>query len=99
MPSKSSATKSYGLRLVLPGAPENTLHHIVIDNQPGLYGTGEPTPVGGPGEPSVEAAREAAKGDDAPVKLEEIGPRKVETLREEQPETITDVADAGQEEG
>lgn len=93
--SKSSSTKNYGLRLSLPGAPEGVPHTLA--GLPGVYTTDEATPVGGPGEPTLEQARAAAQGDDAPVKLEEIGPRKVQTLREEQPETIDEVADAGQE--
>lgn len=91
----SSKTKSYGLRLVLPGAAENTGYTLA--GLPGIYRTDEPTPVGGEGEPTLEQARAAAKGDDAPVKLEEIGPRKVEQLREEQPTTIDEQAGDGQE--
>lgn len=95
MSKTSSQTKSYGLRLVLPGAVEGTPYMIPGLN--GLYRTDEVTPVGGPDEPTVEEARAVAKSDDAPVKLEEVGPRKVQTLREEQPQTIDEVADAGQE--
>lgn len=96
MSKSSSQTKAYGLRLVLPGAVEGVPYQLA--GLPGLYRTDEVTPVGdGPGEPTLEQARAAAKGEDAPVKLEEVGPRKVNTLREEQPETIDEVAEAAKE--
>jgi hypothetical protein len=95
MSKSSSQTKNYGLRLVLPGAAEGVPYTLA--GLPGLYRTDEVTPVGGGGEPTLAEAREAAKGPDAPVKLEEVGPRRVNRLREEQPETIDKVAEVGQE--
>lgn len=56
-----SAAKRYGLRLTLGGAP-NTPH--VVPGLPGYYRPDIPTPVGGDGELSLEAAREADKGSE-----------------------------------
>ncbi len=71
MTSSKTADKAYGLRLVLPGAP-NEPHQV--HGLTGIYTKDKVTPVGGPGEPTLEQAREAAKGPDAPVELVEIKP-------------------------
>lgn len=83
MSKTTSTTKVYGLRLVLPGAAENTPY--TLNGLPGLYSTDSVTPIGGPNEPTLEQAKQAASGPDAPVELVEIPKAKADRLREEQP--------------
>lgn len=62
MAAKKEA-KHYGLRLTLPGAPtgpEHPGHHVM--GVPGAYWPDRPTPVGGPGEISLDKARELDRG-------------------------------------
>lgn len=74
----SSKTRQIGLRLTLGGAP-NELH--TVTGLSGLYRPDRPTPVGGPGEPTVEQARKAAKGPDAVVEVVDLSDGDVEELR------------------
>jgi len=70
MTSKSSS--KFGLRLTLPGAPEGVGH--TVHGLTGVYYTDRIVPVGGEGEPSIEQARTAAEGPDAPIEVVEIKP-------------------------
>lgn len=58
--------KGQGLRLTLPGAPSTP--HMVV-GVPGWYWPDRPTPVGGPGELTVERARELDKDESVPLEL------------------------------
>lgn len=67
MPDKPPAeAKAYGLRLSLGGAP--SCAHTVAGLD-GWYWTDAPTPVGGPGEVSLERARKADRDPGCPVQL------------------------------
>lgn len=68
------AGKRYGLLLTLGGAP-NTPH--TVEGLPGYYRPDIPTPVGGDGELSLEAAREAAKNNDD-LKIVELSGKRLE---------------------
>lgn len=70
--------KAYGLVLDLGGAP-NSPHEV-----PNVYGTfrpDRPTPVGGPGEPTLAQARELSANEGVHLKLVEINPGDVQSLR------------------
>lgn len=56
MPPKSSEAAATGLRLNLPGAPNNW--HLVPAIGSWWFHPVHPTPVGAPGEPTIEQARE-----------------------------------------
>ena len=72
------AAKRYGLLLTLGGAP-NTPH--TVQGLPGYYRPDIPTPVGGDGELSLEAAREAAKNNDD-LKLVELSGKRLADAEE-----------------
>lgn len=61
--------KRYGLRLTLPGAPA-TPHTVQGVN--GYFWPDRATPVGGPGELSLESARKVDAAEGAPLELVEI---------------------------
>lgn len=73
------ATKEKGLRLTVGGAP-NTPH--IVPGLPGFYYPHKATPVGGPGEATLEQAKEAAKGRGAAVELVEMSQKEVDDARE-----------------
>jgi hypothetical protein len=78
-----SNTKPMGLRLTLGGAPD-TPHTVA--GLPGLYRPGAPTPVGGPGEATLEQAQAAHDAAGVPVELVEIPSGDLDRLRGEQTE-------------
>lgn len=88
MSKTRTAKKRYGLRLTLPGAP-NTPH--VVGDLPGHYRPDVPTPVGGPGEVSVEAARQLAEPAGVPLELVEIKTGEVAEAEELAQRTEQDV--------
>lgn len=61
--------KRYGLRLTLPGAPA-TPH--TVQGMNGYFWPDRATPVGGPGELSLESARKVDAAEGAPLELVEI---------------------------
>jgi hypothetical protein len=72
------AAKHYGLRLTLGGAPNNP--HIV-EGVLGVYRPDRPTPVGGPGEVSVEVAKRLEDDKSVPLELVELTAEEVTKLR------------------
>ena len=90
-------SKTYGLRLTLGGAPDTP--HIIgtvpaVRNDkgevvqpgaevPGHYRPSTPTPVGGPGELSLDVARDLDKDERIPLELVEIPKSKVSSAREQ----------------
>ena len=72
------ADKRYGLRLTLGGAP-NTPH--LVPGLPGYFRPDVPTPVGGDGELTLEAAREVSKSN-SPVELVELKPKEADEAKE-----------------
>lgn len=79
----SSKTR-YGLVLDLPGAPE-TPH--VIPGVAGYYRPNIPTPVGGDGELTLDAAKELDKGSEH-LRLVEIAPKDVEAAEKVAADTL-----------
>jgi hypothetical protein len=67
--------KRWGLRLVLPGAP-NTAH--TVPGVTGYFYPDAPTPVGAEGELPLEAAKEYDADKGCPLELIEIKPSEVE---------------------
>lgn len=67
--------KRYGLRLTLPGAPA-TPHTVQGVN--GYFWPDRATPVGGPGELSLESARKIDAAEGAPLELVEITDKAAE---------------------
>ena len=61
--------KRQGLRLNLPGAPL-TAH--TVPGVPGFYRSDVPTPVGGDGELSLDAAKELDKDAGVPLELVDV---------------------------
>lgn len=78
MSSNQSQTRQIGLRLSLGGAP-NEPHTVA--GLPGFYRPDRPTPVGGPGEATVEQAEEYAKKRSAVVEVVELKAGEVDELR------------------
>jgi len=81
------AAKRQGLRLNLPGAP-NTPH--TVPGVPGYFYPDAPTPVGGPGELSLEAAKDCDRDKGCPLELIEIKPSEVEAAEELAAETLAE---------
>lgn len=75
----AKSTKQYGLRLTLGGAPD-TPHQF--PGFPGLYRPSRPTPVGGPGEATLEQAQEVDKKRGFPLELVEMTAKEVDEARE-----------------
>lgn len=77
-------SKQYGLKLTLGGAP-NTPHILpAVGDQPGVPGFYRPdqaTPVGGPGECSLERAQAADADPNCPVELVELTDSEATKLR------------------
>ncbi len=66
----SRKAPEHGLHLTLPGAPD-TPH--VVPGVPGFYRPGQPTPVGGDGDPvTLQRARELAADGGVPLGLVEM---------------------------
>lgn len=67
-----------GLRLTLPGAPSapHTVRGI-----PGWYAPHVPTPVGGPGDLSLEVAKKIAADPTVDLELVDIPAKEVEGVR------------------
>lgn len=78
MPARREA--ELGLRLALPGAP-NTPH--MVQGLPGWYWPEHTTPVGAPGEPSPDRARDAHADPGVPVILVEIDAKEAAERRKE----------------
>lgn len=66
MAEKQTEAKHYGLRLTLGGC--TTEAHTLV-GLPGWYWKDAPTPVGGPGEVSLDKARHIDRDPGAPVAL------------------------------
>lgn len=81
------ASKRQGLRLSLPGAP-NTPH--TVPGVPGYFYPEAPTPVGGEGELSMEAAEAFDKDKGCPLQLVDIKPSEVEDAEELAAEAVED---------
>ena len=77
MPPKKEAPVK-GLRLTDPGVPP-TLHSV--SGIRGLYCTAFATPVGGPGEPGLERAKEFDKNPSAPLELVDMTPAEADEAR------------------
>ena len=73
------ASKDKGLLLVLGNAP-HTPH--VVPGVPGLFRPDRPTPVGGPGEPSLDVAEAVSKDPGTHLKLVDIPSKDLAGLRE-----------------
>lgn len=73
------ATKNQGLRLTVGGAP---LTPHIVPGLPGFYYPHKATPVGGPGEASLEQAKEAATGRGAAVELVDMTQKETDDARE-----------------
>ena len=71
--------KVKGLRLTVGGAP---LTPHIVPGLPGFYYPHKATPVGGPGEATLEQAQEAAKGRSASVELVEMSQKEADDARE-----------------
>jgi hypothetical protein len=80
------ATKRQGLRLSLPGAP--TTPHTV-PGIPGYFYPDAPTPVGGEGELTLEAAKDLDKDKGVPLELVDIAAPDVEAAEALAVETLT----------
>lgn len=74
------ADKRQGLRLTLPGAPD-TPH--TVPGVPGLFHPSQPTPVGGVGELTIEAAKELAADEGCPLELVDIPEAEVPAAEEQ----------------
>jgi hypothetical protein len=79
--------KRWGLRLDLPGAP-STSH--TVPGVPGYFYPDAPTPVGGPGELTLEAAKELDKKKGCPLELIEIKPSEVEAAEQLAAESVVE---------
>jgi hypothetical protein len=80
-------SKRQGLRLSLPGAP-NTPH--TVPGVPGYYYPDAPTPVGGPGELPLDAAKHLDRERGCPLELVDIKPSEVEAAEELAAETVVE---------
>lgn len=69
MAAPREATKRLGLKLTLPGAPR-TYH--TVQGVLGYFHPDRPTPVGGPGELSLEVARKLDKAPGVHLELVEM---------------------------
>jgi hypothetical protein len=81
------ASKRQGLRLSLPGAP-NTPH--TVPGLPGYFYPDAPTPVGEPGELSIQAAKEFDKDPGCPLELVDIKASEIDDAVELAAETIAE---------
>lgn len=74
-----------GVILTLGNAPDTP--HVVIHNGealPGLYRPGQPTVIGGPGDPlTTEAARELHSDPGCPLKLVDVPAGDAQGLRDD----------------
>lgn len=71
--------QNQGLRLKVGGAP---LTPHIVPGLPGFYYPHKATPVGGPGEATVDQAKEAAKGRSASVELVDMSQKETDDARE-----------------
>lgn len=71
--------KVKGLRLTVGGAP---LTPHIVPGLPGFYYPHKATPVGGPGEATLEQAQKAAKGRGAAVELVDMTEKEADDARE-----------------
>lgn len=78
MPAPKGARKAPALILTLGGAP--TSAHTVT-GYPGTYRPDRPTPIGGPGEPTLAQAQAADADPGVPLELIEIPANQVQALR------------------
>lgn len=72
--------KEYGLQLTLGGAPDTP--HLIPD-LPGYYRPSRPTPVGGPGEVTLEQAKHLDADKGVHLKLVEITAEEAALFRAE----------------
>ena len=77
---KHNAGKAPALILTLGGAP-NVPH--TVDGVYGTFRPDRPTPVGGPGEPTLQQAKDADKNPGVPLELIQIPEADVQGLRKQ----------------